>query len=292
MAAEGAPEDDRLWARLDLVDALLTLSGDALERAGRLVAEVGEAAQSPDERAAVLVRGARLAVCRFEVDGDVAHLAEADRQYEAACRAVPRDREGYGDLIEEWGEALMRRAREPGGRAVIHRTVRVLRDCRMETAAGDPRLARRLLTLGRALMLRRTDDDRVDLREAEHLFGLAAQGAADPMVRAECFLELGGAHRLAHRRSGQDAQLEQAADAFRRAAEAARVAREEAADPGPATRLRARAWHLRGEVYEEARRPRAAREAYRLALAEWRRLPDAGGAAGEETSRRIVDIGR
>ncbi|MEU7483284.1 SAV_2336 N-terminal domain-related protein [Streptomyces sp. NPDC042319] len=292
MAAEDAPAEARLWARLELADALLTLTGGALDRAGRLIEEMEEAAQGPDERANVWVRAARLAVRRFEADGDVRHLAEADRGYEAACRAVPRDREGYGDLIEEWGEALMRRAREPGGRAAVHRTVRVLRDCRMETAAGDPRLARRLLTLGRALMLRRTDDDRVDLREAEHLFGLAAQSAADPMVRAECFLELGGTHRLAHRRTRLDAQLEQAADAYRRAADAARAAQEDAADPAPAVRLCARAYHLRGEVYEDARRPRAARDAYRLALEEWRRLPDGGGPAAEETSRRIVDIGR
>ncbi|MER7400822.1 hypothetical protein ABT381_35510, partial [Streptomyces sp. NPDC000151] len=291
MAAEGAPQDARLWARLDLTDALLMLTGTALDRAARLVEEMEEAAQGPDERAAVVVRAARLAVRRFEADGDVRHLAEADRRYEAACRAVPRDRDGYGDLIEEWGDALMRRAREPGGRAVIHRTVRVLRDCRMETAAGDPRLARRLLTLGRALMLRRSDDDRVDLREAEHLFGLAAQSAPDPLVRAECWLELGGTHRLAHRRSGLDAQLEQAADAYRRAADAARAAQEGAADPDPAVRLCARAYHLRGEAYEDARRPRAARDAYRLALEEWRRLPDEGGPAGQETSRRLMDIG-
>ena len=41
-------------------------------------------------------------------------------------------------------------------------------------------------------------------------------------------------------------------------------------------RLSALAHHWRGVVFESARRPRAAADAYRAALAEWRLLPDGG----------------
>jgi len=45
------------------------------------------------------------------------------------------------------------RAALPGGGTFVNAAVRVLRDCRMETPEGDPRLPERLLMLGRALVL-------------------------------------------------------------------------------------------------------------------------------------------
>lgn len=45
-------------------------------------------------------------------------------------------------------------------------------------------------------------------------------------------------------------------------------------------------------TYEEAGRPRAAREAYRAAHAEWRRLPDGGGEAARLTTDRLAELER
>lgn len=143
------------------------------------------------------------------------------------------------------------------------------------------------MMLGRALLLRyRTREDMVDLREAEHIFGLAARNGGAPLVRARAWLELGEVRHI----GGPD-RLDQAADAFRRAAETARAAEEQLADPSPAVRLTAEAHHRRGVVYEAAQRPRAAREAYRAALEEWRRLPDGGGRDAEWTAQRLARMG-
>jgi hypothetical protein len=45
-------------------------------------------------------------------------------------------------------------------------------------------------------------------------------------------------------------------------------------------------------TYERAGRPRAAREAYRAAHREWRKLPDGGGSAGEATAERLAELER
>ncbi|NEC97562.1 hypothetical protein G3I57_19930, partial [Streptomyces albidoflavus] len=99
----------------------------------------------------------------------------------------------------EWGEARLRRAllgdgtREERLERVVA-AVRVLRGCRAETPRGDRAFAHRLVLLGRGLMARhRLTGDRVDLREGEHLLGLAAQEAAGPLESARCLLELGQA---------------------------------------------------------------------------------------------------
>jgi hypothetical protein len=47
--------------------------------------------------------------------------------------------------------------------------------------------------------------------------------------------------------------------------------------------------------YEAAARPRAAREAYRAARAEWSRLPDdhlgTGEPTAEQTAQRLAELG-
>jgi hypothetical protein len=55
-------------------------------------------------------------------------------------------------------------------------------------------------------------------------------------------------------------------------------------------RLASQAHHWRGVVYESARRPRAAADAYRSALAGWRQLPDEGGEAGRRTAERLAAL--
>lgn len=286
---------------LDLVDALLRSGGgegtpDHVDEAGTLIEQALETVGDPRLRASLLTRAGRVSVHRYEQSGDPARLEKAAESFAAASRGVPRDSRAHADLLAEWGGALLRRAELPDGRAHIGSAVRVLRDCRTETAAGSARQAERLLMLGRALMLRhRATEDRVDLREAEYLFGLAAQEAADPLTAAGCSLELGRAHLAAYESLGRPARLDEAAEAFRDAAESARTAEAELDNPQQreeAVVLRARANHWRGRTYEEAGRPRAAREAYRAAAQDWRRLTDGGGAEGEATTERLAELER
>ncbi|MGW2557914.1 SAV_2336 N-terminal domain-related protein [Streptomyces sp. NPDC001514] len=285
----------RLRILLDLVDALLR-SGDGTDEAGTLVEQALETAREPRLRASLQARAGRVCVARYEQSGDPARLERAAEWFGQASRGVPRDSRAHADLLAEWGSALLRRAELPDGRPHISTAVRVLRDCRTETAAGSAHQAERVLMLGRALMLRHAaTDDRVDLREAEHLFGLAAREARDPLTAAGCWLELGRAHLAAYRSLGRPARLDEAAEAFRDAADSAREAEAELDNPQQvqqAVELNARANHWRGRTYEDAGRPRAAREAYRAAAQEWRKLPDRGGADGEATAERLAELER
>ncbi|QNE74983.1 hypothetical protein F0344_10465 [Streptomyces finlayi] len=280
---------------LDLVDALLSC-GDAPDEAATLIEQALETVREQRMRALLQTRAGRVHVARYEQGGDPAELVTAADWFTRAARGVPRDSKDHADLLAEWGNALLRRAELPDGRAHIGSAVRVLRDCRTETAAGSPRQADRLLALGRAVMLRhRATEDRVDLREAEHLFGLAAQEARDPLVAARCWLELGRSHLDASRVLRRPARLDEAAEAFRDAAESARTAEAELDGPqerAEAVELGAIANHWRGMTYEKAGRPRAARDAYRAARQEWRKLPDGGGAAGESTEGRLLALGQ
>ncbi|MEU2433806.1 SAV_2336 N-terminal domain-related protein [Streptomyces sp. NPDC007861] len=287
---EGASDERLARAALDQIDALL-LTGGRLDRAEELIERTRAAAGDRRQQSAVLTRSGRLRVRRYEESARPDELEQAAAAFAAAGRLMPRDGSDYAALLAEWGDALLRRAALPGGEESVGRAVRVLRDCRMETPAGHERLGARLLALGRALMLRhRATGDRVDLREAEHVFGLAAQAATEPLVRAECWLELGDSHRQGHAVLHRPERLDEAADAYRRAAETARSAAGDAATAGAALRLAARANHLRGVVYEAADRPRAARDAYRAAQEDWRRLPDGGGPAAQATARRLAGL--
>ncbi|WP_326767791.1 SAV_2336 family protein [Streptomyces sp. NBC_01591] len=280
---------------LDLVDALLG-SGEEPDEAATLIEQA--LATVGDQRllASLRIRAGRVRVARYEHTGEPDELVAAADWFARAARGVPRDSRAHADLLAEWGGTLLRRAQLPDGRPHIGAAIRVLRDCRTETAAGSARQAGRLLMLGRALMLRhRATEDRVDLREAEHLFGLAAQEAADPLTEARCWLELGRSHLDASRVLERPARLDEAAEAFRDAAEAAGRAEAELDSPqqlGQAVELSATANHWRGMTYERAGRPRAAREAYRAAHREWRKLPDGGGAAGESTAERLAELER
>ncbi|WP_405716549.1 MULTISPECIES: SAV_2336 N-terminal domain-related protein [unclassified Streptomyces] len=280
---------------LDLVDALLG-SGEEPDEAATLVEQALATVRDQRQLAALRIRAGRVRVARYEHTGEPDELVAAADWFARAARGVPRDSRAHADLLAEWGGTLLRRARLPDGRPHIGAAIRVLRDCRTETAAGGTRQADRLLMLGRALMLRhRATEDRVDLREAEHLFGLAAQEAADPLTGAGCWLELGRARLDAARVLQRPARLDDAADAFRGAAEAASTAAQELDSPQQvwqAVELGATADHWRGVTYERAGRPRAAREAYRSARQEWRKLPDGGGSAGAATAERLAELER
>ncbi|MFE6824291.1 SAV_2336 N-terminal domain-related protein [Streptomyces sp. NPDC057690] len=291
----------RVRILLDLVDALLQ-AGGPLDDAQARVDEALALVREQGRRASLLARAGRIAVARHAESGEPAELEVAADHFAQAAQRMSRDAPAHADVLAEWGEALLRLAGlQSGVRAqdVLSRAIRVLRDCRMETAAGSRQVAHRLLLLGRALMLRyRARGDRVDLREAEHLFGLAAAEADDPLLAARCRLDLGQVQFEAYRSLRRPARLDLAVDAFRDAAEAAREA-EGVAETGrrrhEAVELCAQAHHWRGMSYEAAARPRAAREAYRLARAEWSRLPDdylgTGEPTAEQTARRLAELG-
>ncbi|MFE7622209.1 SAV_2336 N-terminal domain-related protein [Streptomyces sp. NPDC057509] len=280
---------------LDLVDALLA-SGAEPEEAATLTAHALETVRDQRRRAQLQTRAGRVRVARYEHTGDPAELVNATEWFARAARGIPRDSRAYTDLLAEWGATLLRRAELPDGTRHIGAAVRVLRDCRSEMPAGGAHQSERLLMLGRALMLRhRATADRVDLREAEYLFKLAAEEATAPLTAAHCWLELGRALLQAAGVLGRPARRDEAAEAFRSAAESAAEAQTEPDSPQhlrEAVELAATANHWRGMTYERAGRPRAARDAYRAARQEWRKLPDGGGAAGESTAGRLAELER
>ncbi|MGW0941544.1 SAV_2336 N-terminal domain-related protein [Streptomyces sp. NPDC002623] len=291
----------RVRILLDLVDALLQ-AGGPLDDAQTRVDEALALVREQGRRAAVLARAGRIALARYAESGEPTELETAADHFAQAAQRMSRDAPAHADVLAEWGEALLRLAGlQSGARAqgTLSRAIRVLRDCRMETPAGSAQVAHRLLLLGRALMLRyRARGDRVDLREAEHLFGLAAADAEDPLLAARCRLDLGQVQFEAYRSLRRPARLDLAVDAFRDAAEAAREAEGVAETDRrrhEAVELCAQAHHWRGRSYEAAARPRAAREAYRLARAEWSRLPDdhlgTGEPTAEQTARRLAELG-
>ncbi|RKN40457.1 SAV_2336 N-terminal domain-related protein [Streptomyces hoynatensis] len=289
LAREAAQPRARVAALLDLVDALLLTERD-FEAAAEPIAQARWLTEDQELRAACAARSGRLARRRYETSGDPAELLAAAEHFEQASRSVSRDRAEYSDLIEEWGAALLVRASLPDGGRYVSRAVRVLRDCRMETPGGHPRLALRLLMLGQALVARyRQAGDLVDLREAEHLFTTATHSAREARTGARAWFELGETHRRAYRHTHRPERLDQAADAYRRAVAAAAEdgAPEEAGEE--ILRLSARAHHQWGVVLEEASRPRAAGEAYRSALDEWRRLPG-GEEEAEPTRARLAAL--
>ncbi|WP_258572797.1 SAV_2336 N-terminal domain-related protein [Streptomyces sp. KM273126] len=302
-ALEAAPEDgtaapetarERVRILLDLVDALLRAGGDLDDVASR-VDEALAVTREQGLRAALLVRAGRIHVARYADSGDPLELQDAAARFGDAAHRMPRDAPAHADVLAEWGDVLLRRAQlETGARSQDHlsRAIRVLRDCRTETPVGSDRLAHRILQLGRALMLRyRGRGDRVDLREAEYLFGLAAADAADALLAARCWLELGQAQFEAYQSLDRPARLDEAVDAFRSAAESAREAEEMAEIDRrrqEAVELGAQAHHWRGMSFEAAARPRAARDAYRSARAEWARLPDDMVSTSEPTARQTA----
>lgn len=293
-AAGTMPPRDRVRVLLDLVDALLRAGGD-LDDARAHVDEALAVTREQGLRAALLLRAGRIHEARYADSGDPRELQEAADRFGEAAHRMPRDARAHADALAEWGEALLRLASlKTGARAQEHlsRAIRVLRDCRTETPMGSRPLAHRLLLLGRALMLRyRGRGDRVDLREAEYLFGLAAADADDPLLAAHCWLELGQAQFEAYQSLGRPARLDEAVDAFRSAAESAREAEDVAETDRrrqEAVELGAQAHHWRGMSYEAGTRPRAAREAYRSARAEWSRLPDGMVGTGEPTARQTA----
>ncbi|WCD88638.1 hypothetical protein KPP03845_105047 [Streptomyces xanthophaeus] len=301
-----AAREERARVRVERATALRHLPGRLEEASGQLAAALEEAAGDPELRVAALVGTARVHRARYERDGDPAALQDAAEAYGRARRLIPRDAEAFGELLPEWGEVLLARARTPGGRSSSGAAVRVLRESRAAVPQSDPRAAHRLLRLAAGLRLRHTyEGDLVDLREAEHLLELAVRQSRSPLEQARAWRDHGDVQQEIHAHTRAADRLDRAADSYRRAWRAALDAdrdgpqehREHREHHGSqesrdaAVRLAAQVQELRGEVLERLARPRAALDAYRSALELWTRLgPDTGVDDRYEALRARVRV--
>ncbi|MFD3547859.1 SAV_2336 N-terminal domain-related protein [Streptomyces sp. NPDC058655] len=261
--------------RVELAGALRYLPGRLEEAAAQAEAALAETGGDAEPRVAALVCLARVHRARFARDADPAALEDAAEAYGRARRLIPRDAEAFAELLPEWGDVLLDRARAADGRRFTGTAVRVLRESRSAVAQSDPGSAHRLMRLATGLRLRHAyEGDPVDLREAEYLLELAVRQSRNPLERARAWRDHGDVQREIHGHTRAAERLDRAADSYRRAWRSALEAvREERRDT--AVRLAARVQELRGEVLEHLARPRAALDAYRAALELWQRLGDA-----------------
>lgn len=287
-ADAAAAREARARTRVELAGALRYLPGRLEEAAGELDAAFAEAGGDPELRVAALVCLARVHRARYERDADPAALEEAAEAYGRARRLIPRDAEAFGELLPEWGDVLLERARAADGRRFTGAAVRVLRESRAAVPQSDPGAAHRLLRLATGLRLRHTyEGDPVDLREAEHLLEVAVRQSRGPLERARAWRDHADVQLEIHGHTRAADRLDRAADSYRRAWRAALEAdreadREERQDL--AVQLAARVQELRGEVLERLARPRAALDAYRSALELWTRLAARGDGDSEGRS--------
>ncbi|WP_328927601.1 SAV_2336 family protein [Streptomyces sp. NBC_00190] len=278
-----AGREGRARVRVELAGALRYLPGRLEEAAGELDAALAEAGGDAELRVAALVCLARVHRARHERDADPAALEDAAEAYGRARRLIPRDAEAFAELLPEWGDVLLERARAADGRRFTGAAVRVLRESRAAVPQSDPGAAHRLLRLAAGLRLRHAyEGDPVDLREAEYLLELAVRQSRSPLERARAWRDHGDVQQEIHGHTRAVDRLDRAADSYRRAWRAALEAdHEERRAAGTAVSLAARVQELRGEVLERLARPRAALDAYRSALELWMRIGTGAEGAAE-----------
>ncbi|MET9842552.1 SAV_2336 N-terminal domain-related protein [Streptomyces virginiae] len=295
--------------RVELADALRYLPARLEEATGQLAAALEETGGEPELRVAALLCLARVHRERYARDADPAALEEAAEAYGRARRLVPRDGEAFGELLPEWGDVLLDRARSAGGRRFTGAAVRVLRESRAAVPQSDPGAAHRLMRLATGLRLRHAyENDAVDLREAEYLLELAVRNSRGPLERARAWRDHGDVQQEIHGHTRAADRLDRAAESYRLAWRAALEADREGRDDhegreehdgragreDTALRLAARVQESRGEVLERLARPRAALEEYRAALQLWKRIgtdPDAR-SEGLRARVRALEAGR
>ncbi|MFD8986378.1 hypothetical protein ACFV0Q_41750, partial [Streptomyces sp. NPDC059564] len=199
------------------------------EAVGQLGRVLEEGAGEVGVRLAALVCLARVHRARYARDGDPAALDAASEAYGRARRLIPRDGEAFAELLPEWGDVLLERARATEGRRIASTAVRVLRESRAAVPQSDPGAPYRLLRLAAGLRLRHAyEGDLVDLREAEHLLELAARQSHRPLERARAWREHGDVQQEIHAHTRTTDRLDRAADSYRRAWLAALDAAQEA----------------------------------------------------------------
>ncbi|MFE5721696.1 SAV_2336 N-terminal domain-related protein [Streptomyces erythrochromogenes] len=295
--------------RVELADALRHLPARLEDAAGQLAAALEETGGDPELRVAALLCLARVHRERYARDADPAALEDAAEAYGRARRLVPRDGEAFRELLPEWGDVLLDRARSAGGRRFTGAAVRVLRESRAAVPQSDPGAAHRLIRLATGLRLRHAyERDAVDLREAEYLLELAVRNGRGPLERARAWRDHGDVQQEIHGHTRAADRLDRAAESYRLAWRAALEADREGRDDhegreehdgragreDTALRLAARVQESRGEVLERLARPRAALEEYRSALQLWKRIgadPD-GRSEGLRARVRALEAGQ
>ncbi|MFJ7592152.1 SAV_2336 N-terminal domain-related protein [Streptomyces sp. NPDC097617] len=286
--ARPAPGGARV--RVELADALRHLPGRLEEAAGQLDAALAEPGGDPELRVAALVCLARVHRERYARDGDPAALEDAAEAYGRARRLIPRDAEAFAELLPEWGDVLLDRARAADGRRFTGAAVRVLRESRSAVPQSDPGAAHRLQRLATGLRLRHTyEGDPVDLREAEYLLELAVRNSRGPLEQARAWRDHGDVQQEIHGHTRALDRLDRAADSYRRAWRAALEADVEDRED-TAVQLAARVQQLRGDVLERLARPRAALDAYRSALELWTRTREGAAGRSEAVRARIRSL--
>ncbi|MGW7452491.1 SAV_2336 N-terminal domain-related protein [Streptomyces sp. NPDC054787] len=282
--------------RVELAGALRYLPGRLEEAAGQLDTALAEDGGDPELRVAALVCLARVHRERYARDADPVALEDAAEAYGRARRLIPRDAEAIGELLPEWGEVLLERARTADGRRFTGAAVRVLRDSRAAVPQSDPGSAHRLLRLATGLRLRHAyEGDPVDLWEAEYLLELAVRQSREPLEQARAWRDHGDVQQEIYGHTRAPDRLDRAADSYRRAWRAALEAdHEERRATGTAVKLAARVQELRGEVLELLARPRAALDAYRSALELWARTGPGAEVRSEalRVRMRILEAGQ
>lgn len=262
--------------RVELAGALRYLPGRLEQAAAQLDAALAEAGGDAELRVAALVCLARVHRAGYARDAEPVALEDAAEAYGRARRLIPRDAEAFAELLPEWGDVLLDRARAADGRRFTGTAVRVLRESRAAVAQSDPGSAYRLMRLATGLRLRHAyEGDPVDLREAEYLLELAVRHSRSPLEQARAWRDHGDVQQEIHGHTCAAERLDRAADSYRRAWRAALEA-DRAERGETAVRLAARVQELRGAVLERLARPRAALDAYRAALDLWQRLADTG----------------
>ncbi|MFJ8564522.1 SAV_2336 N-terminal domain-related protein [Streptomyces sp. NPDC093514] len=286
-AAPARPGPGTARVRVEMADALRHLPGRLEEAAGQLDAALAEPGGDPELRVAALVCLARVHRERYARDADPAALEDAAEAYGRARRLIPRDAEAFAELLPEWGDALLDRARAADGRRFTGAAVRVLRESRAAVPQSDPGAAHRLLRLATGLRLRHAyEGDPVDLREAEYLLELAVRHSRSPLEQARAWRDHGDVQQEIHGHTRALDRLDRAADSYRRAWRAALEADVEERED-TAVQLAARVQQLRGDVLERLARPRAALDAYRSALELWTRTREGAAGRSEAVRARI-----
>lgn len=282
---EGLPAAQICGARLDLAEARAMAVGD--RGAPQVVRELRhallDAGEDRDLQLTCLRRLAEAHVAAYVRTADVGELSAAEQAFARAQTYLPPDDPLRAELLTGRGEVLVEWASREGRLAVATDAVRALRAALAHTAESDPELPRRRLLFGRALRQRHELGGALtDLHEAEWILGRAARGACDDRTAAMAWLESADVLLRLAEDAGAAERRDQAAEAYRRAAESA----AQAGDP----LLGARAHHRRGAVLEQTAGPVRALESYRAAWELWRRAGAARDAQARSTLERMLAL--
>ncbi|MFF0743892.1 SAV_2336 N-terminal domain-related protein [Streptomyces sp. NPDC004111] len=200
--------------------------------------------------------------------GEREHLVEEIDAWWASLAGLEPDSEFYPYALKSLGDALIEAEEWDDA-------VRMMREAVDSTADADPELAGRRMALGHALLTRYVmRGGQSDLHEADWLLGAAARAGEGTEIAAASWRLRAQVAEEQARRGGSAARWIDAADYYRRAAEAA----EEAHRPEIAAGSR----HYRAKILERTAGPARA-------LAEYREAVHLYAEAGEQDTEEAAD---